>query len=72
MLSGRYDHYFPLETSTIPLFELFGTLEEDKRLIVYESGHVLPWNTFVKDVLDWLDERIGPVDYRRERRAGWR
>jgi serine/threonine protein kinase/formylglycine-generating enzyme required for sulfatase activity/dienelactone hydrolase len=61
MLSGRYDAIYPLETSALPLFRLFGTPDKNKRHIIYETGHAPPWNTYVGDILDWLDRTLGPV-----------
>lgn len=61
MLNGRYDHYFPVETSQIPMFELLGTPAEHKRLFIYETGHFVPRTQLIKEFLDWLDKYLGPV-----------
>ncbi len=39
MLNGRYDHFFPVESSQLPLFRLLGTPEKDKKHVIYETGH---------------------------------
>ncbi len=39
MVNGRYDHFFPVESSQTPMFRFLGTPEKDKRHIVFESGH---------------------------------
>lgn len=61
MLNGRYDSFFPYETSQVPMFKLLGTPEEHKRQIVYDVGHVIPRNQLIKDSLEWLDKYLGPV-----------
>jgi dienelactone hydrolase len=54
MLNGKYDQFFPLETSQIPMFKLLGTEEKDKKHYVYETGHFLPSEELVKEHLAWL------------------
>jgi dienelactone hydrolase len=61
MLNGRYDHFFPVESSQIPLFRLLGTSPEHKRQIIYAAGHIVPRNQLIKESLDWLDKYLGPV-----------
>jgi len=61
MLNGKYDHYFPVETSQRPFFKLLRTRPEDKRQIIYEAGHFVPRDQHIKETLDWLDRYLGPV-----------
>jgi dienelactone hydrolase len=61
MLNGRYDHFFPVESSQVPLYRLLGTPATDKKHVVYESGHAVPRKNFIKETLDWLDKYLGPV-----------
>ena len=61
MLNGRYDHFFPVESSQLPLFRLLGTPEKDKRHVIYETGHAVPRKEFIRETLDWLDKYLGPV-----------
>ena len=61
MLNGKYDVHFPPETSVRPAFELLGTPEEDKRLVVYETDHFIPKQEVIKESLAWLDRYLGPV-----------
>jgi serine/threonine protein kinase/dienelactone hydrolase len=61
MLNGQYDHYFPVETSMKPMFKLLGTPAEQKRSVLYPTGHAVPRNQLIKEVLDWLDHYLGPV-----------
>jgi eukaryotic-like serine/threonine-protein kinase len=61
MLNGRDDFEDPLEASQLPLFRLLGTPETNKRHVLFDSGHSLPRNPAIKEVLDWLDRFLGPV-----------
>jgi cephalosporin-C deacetylase-like acetyl esterase len=61
MLNGRFDSFYPPETSQEPMFRLLGTLKEHKRRVVYETGHNIPRNELIKETLDWLDRYLGPV-----------
>jgi len=61
MLNGRFDHFFPVEKTQIPLYRLLGTPEKDKRHVLFDTGHSLPVNKAIKEVLDWLDVHLGPV-----------
>jgi dienelactone hydrolase len=61
MLNGRYDQFFPLETSQLPLFRLLGTPPEQKRHVVYEAGHLVPRTLTIRETLDWFDRYLGPV-----------
>ena len=65
MLNGRYDFARPVETSQLPLLRLLrllATPEEDKRYVPFESGHVPPRLGAIREMLNWLDERLGPVN----------
>jgi eukaryotic-like serine/threonine-protein kinase len=61
MVNGRYDYFFPVESSQDPMFRFLGTPAKDKRHTVFESGHVPPNDLLIKEVLDWLDSYLGPV-----------
>ncbi len=62
MLNGRYDHYFPVETSQMPMFELLGSPKDDKKYYVYETGHFVPRDVWISETLSWLDRYLGPVE----------
>ncbi|MBT8398460.1 MAG: SUMF1/EgtB/PvdO family nonheme iron enzyme, partial [Gemmatimonadetes bacterium] len=62
ILNGKYDVYFPPETSSRPMLELMATPPEDKRLILYETDHIPPRAEFMKETLAWLDKYLGPVN----------
>ena len=61
MINGRYDFFFPVETSQQPLFQILGAPAKDKRQVVAEGGHWPPQDLLVKETVDWLDRYLGPV-----------
>jgi hypothetical protein len=61
MLNGRYDWFFPLETSQLPMFRFLGTPNEHKRHVLFETGHVVPRGHQIKETLNWLDRYLGPT-----------
>jgi dienelactone hydrolase len=61
MLNGKYDMYFPVETSQKPMFNLLGTPGKDKKLIIYDTGHLVQQTDFIKETLAWYDKYLGPV-----------
>jgi formylglycine-generating enzyme required for sulfatase activity/dienelactone hydrolase len=62
MVNGRYDFVLPLEDSQKRLLRLLGTPEDEKRHVVFETGHAgYPMHDLIKEVLDWLDRYLGPV-----------
>jgi dipeptidyl aminopeptidase/acylaminoacyl peptidase len=62
MINGRYDFFFPLETSQRPLYELLGTPAEHKRWVVYDGGHSVPRTQLIEESLAWLDRYLGSVN----------
>jgi predicted esterase len=61
MLNGKYDMYFPVETSQKPMFNLLGTPAKDKNLLIYDTGHLVPKTELIKEALNWYDKYLGPV-----------
>jgi dienelactone hydrolase len=61
MLNGKYDFFFPSETSQRPFFENLGTRAADKRWSLYEGGHDVPRTVLIRESLAWLDKYLGPV-----------
>jgi serine/threonine protein kinase len=61
MLNGRLDMLFPLETCVRPAFNLLGTPEKDKRLVVYDTEHYVPKTELTQELLAWLDKYFGPA-----------
>jgi dienelactone hydrolase len=62
MLNGTFDSIFPLERSIRPMFDLIGTPDEQKELRLFESDHIIPKNDQIREMLDWLDRYLGPVN----------
>lgn len=61
MLNGKFDHFFPIETSQKPFFRLLGTPADRKRYVLYEGGHFVPRTQLIVETLAWLDKYLGPV-----------
>ncbi len=61
MLNGRYDLAMLYESEVKPMYQLLGTPEEHKRLIVYETDHWIDHREVTKETLAWLDAYLGPV-----------
>ena len=61
MLNGKYDMSCPLETSQMPMYNFLGTPKEDKKIIIYDAGHLVPKIEFVKETLLWYDKYLGAV-----------
>jgi serine/threonine protein kinase len=57
MLNGRYD----LGLAFNPMFDLLGTPAADKRLVLYDTDHIIPLNECIKESSKWLDKYFGPV-----------
>ena len=64
MLNGRFDFIWPPAISQEPMFRLLGTPTEDKRRVVYDTGHDIPRTEMIKESLNWLDRYLGPVNRR--------
>lgn len=62
MLNGRYDSNAPYETSINLMFDLLGTPDEHKKLLVYETDHIPPKVEYMREILDWLDLYFGTVE----------
>jgi dienelactone hydrolase len=56
MINGRYEFFFPLETSQIPMYRLLGTPAEHKRHVVEDGSHFVPRTRLIQEVLAWLDK----------------
>jgi serine/threonine protein kinase/formylglycine-generating enzyme required for sulfatase activity/cephalosporin-C deacetylase-like acetyl esterase len=61
MLNGRFDFIYPPGSSQEPMFHLLGTPKEDKRRLLYDTGHDIPRIEMIKETLSWLDRYLGPV-----------
>ncbi|MGD8278932.1 MAG: SUMF1/EgtB/PvdO family nonheme iron enzyme [Gemmatimonadota bacterium] len=64
MLNGRYDSFFPVETSQKPFFDNLGTSAADRKHVITDANHfVLSYeaNLAIRETLDWFDRYLGPV-----------
>jgi cephalosporin-C deacetylase-like acetyl esterase len=61
MINGKYDQFFPVETSQKPMYQLLGTSREHKKQYIYEASHAVPSTLVAKQSLEWLDRYFGPV-----------
>jgi dienelactone hydrolase len=61
MINGRYDFVLPLQTCQEPFFRLLGSPPQDKRHVLYDTGHSPPQLPVMKEALNWLDRYLGPV-----------
>jgi serine/threonine protein kinase/dienelactone hydrolase len=59
MLNGRFDFFFPTETSQEPMFRSLGTAAEHKRRVVYDASHTIPRNELIKEFVGWMDKYWG-------------
>lgn len=62
MLNGRYDFFYPYETSQLPLFENLGVPEGEREMHIYETSHNVPLNERISRSLDWFDRFMGTVN----------
>jgi serine/threonine protein kinase/dienelactone hydrolase len=62
MLNGRYDFFFPVESTQDPFYKLLGSRKDQKKHLLYDTGHNIPRNELIKQTLDWLDQYLGPVN----------
>ena len=64
MANGRYDAIEPVEDAQRPMFDLLGTPQDQKKWVLYESGHALSdvRTEWIGESLDWLDTYLGPVE----------
>jgi hypothetical protein len=61
MLNGHFVFVFPMRSSQEPMFRMLRTPTEHKRRILYVTGHDIPRNEQITEILNWLDRYLGPV-----------
>ena len=59
MLNGRFDFFYPTETSQEPMFRALGTPAEHKRRVVYDVSHTIPRNEMIKEFVGWMEKYWG-------------
>jgi len=62
MLNGRYDFFFPVESTQEPFFRMLGSKKDQKKHLLYDTGHNIPRNELIKETLNWFDQYLGPVN----------
>ncbi len=66
MINGDSDFIFPQELAQKPYFDHLGTPLEHKRRVVLTGGHFIisqQRSQVAREVLDWLDRYLGPVEH---------
>jgi predicted esterase len=61
MLNGRYDFYSPVEQAQEPYFQMLGTRQDQKKHLLFDSGHIIPLYQLTSATRDWLDHYLGAV-----------
>ena len=62
LLNGRFDLLVPVARAELWI-DTIGTPADDKRLVIYDANHwPMPRNQMIREVIDWLDHYLGPVD----------
>jgi eukaryotic-like serine/threonine-protein kinase len=62
MLNGRYDFFFPVASSQEPFYRLLGSKKDQKKHLIYDTGHNIPRNELIKETLNWLDQYFSPTN----------
>jgi serine/threonine protein kinase/cephalosporin-C deacetylase-like acetyl esterase len=62
MLNGRYDFLNPVESTQEPFYQLLGSRKDQKKHLLYDTGHNIPRNELIKETLNWLDQYLGPAN----------
>lgn len=59
MINGKNDFTLPYETAQKPYFDLLGTPDADKRLVLIDGGHVTAdRNALIRESLAWFDRYL--------------
>jgi eukaryotic-like serine/threonine-protein kinase len=62
MLNGHYDFFFPEQATQVPFYNLLGSRKDQKKRVVYDTGHAIPRNELIKETLNWLDLYLGAAN----------
>jgi hypothetical protein len=52
--------FFPQLASQQPLYRLLGSKKDEKKHMLYDSGHRIPRNELIKETRNWLDQYLRP------------
>jgi pimeloyl-ACP methyl ester carboxylesterase len=64
MIGGKYDTIHPYDVSQKPLFDLIGTSEPLKKMVLFPCGHGIPrkyQKEYQRIFFEWLDKYLEPV-----------
>jgi predicted esterase len=61
MLSGEFDMIHPLESAARPMFDLWAVPADQKKHVVVDQAHFVPYLVMAQETLGWLDRFLGPV-----------
>jgi hypothetical protein len=62
MINGRSDFGNPVDACQIPMLQLLGARDQDKKLVHWDGGHFAPDASIVrKEALAWFSRYLGPV-----------
>jgi serine/threonine protein kinase/formylglycine-generating enzyme required for sulfatase activity/dienelactone hydrolase len=61
MLNGRYDFFFPVDSTQEPFYQMLGSKKDQKKHLIYDTSHTIPRNELIKESTNWLDQYLGPV-----------
>ena len=65
LIDGASDFVFQVDKGQKPYVAALGTAQEHKRYVVLPGGHDVMAqrrSEVVKEILDWLDRYLGPVE----------
>ena len=57
LLNGRYDFYFPYQSSQLPLFNLMNLDNNNKRHVVVDYAHYVPTHIVREETLKWINNK---------------
>ena len=57
LLNGRYDFYFPYQSSQLPLYNLMNLDNNNKRHVVVDYAHYVPMHIVREETLKWINDR---------------
>ena len=54
-----------MESTQEPFYRLLRTRKDQKKHLLYDTGHNIPRNELIKEALNWLDQLSGTGELRR-------
>ena len=59
MLNGRFDFFFPTDSSQEPMFKLLGTPDDHKNRLLYDTSHTVPRAELIRETIGWFERYLG-------------